>query len=189
MNCDILTKSGKFQFVKLDPSIFNFLCTHDLNIKEFAENLKDGRYDSTIDYIVEEIHRTGEYEITVYGVYKPFAYINSDGDSIFLKEDFYEKFDITEIVKENIFDYGSDFNKIEAYIINNIGLMYQENQISSSGKGEIFLNLLIWRLSNAISHYIKDSNGNYDYEELIRECEIKLYNKETFNEILLTLFN
>lgn len=188
MNCEISTKNNNYTFLNIDPSIFNFLCTHDLNIKEFAENLKDVG-DSTIDYIIEEIHRTGEYEITVYGVYKPFAYINSDGDSIFLKEGFYEKFDIAEIVKENIFDYGSDFNKIEAYIINNIGLMYQENQISSSGKGEVFLNLLIWRLSNAISHYIKDSNGNYDYEELIRECEIKLYNKETFNEILLTLFN
>ena len=189
MNYEISTKNNNYTFLNVDPSIFNSLCTHDLNIKEFTENLKDGRYDSTIDYIVEEIRRTGKYEITVYGVYKPFAYINSDGDSIFLKEDFYEKFDIAEIIKENIFDYGSDFNKIEAYITNNIGLMYQENQISSSGKGEVFLNLLIWRLSNAISHYIKDSNGNYNYEELIRECEVKLYNMETFNEILLTLFN
>lgn len=41
------------------------------------------------------MRRTEKYEITVYGTYKPFAYINSDGDSIFLKEDFYEKFDIT----------------------------------------------------------------------------------------------
>lgn len=72
---------------------------------------------------------------------------------------------------------------------NDIVLMYQENQISSNGKGEVFLNLLIWRLSNVTSHYIKDSNGNYDYEELIKECKTKLYNGETFNEILLTLFN
>ena len=189
MNCEISTKNNNYTFLNINPSIFNFLCTRDLNIKEFAENLKNGRYDGTIDYIVEEIRRTGEYEITVYGVYKPFAYINNDGDSIFLKEDFYEKFDITEIIKENIFDCGSDFNKIEAYITNNISLMYQENQISSRGKVEVFLNLLIWRLSDAISCYIKESNGTCDYEELVKECKIKLYNGETFNEILLNLFN
>ena len=67
--------------------------------------------------------------------------------------------------------------------------MYQENQISQSGKGEVFLNLLIWRLSDTISCYIKDSNGTFDYEELVKECKIKLYNGETFNEILLNLFN
>lgn len=189
MNCEISTKNNNYTFLNINQSIFNSLCTHSFNIKEFAEKLKDGRYDSTIDYIVEEINRTGEYEIKIYDVYKPFAYINSDGDSIFLMEDFYEKFDIKEIIKENVFDCGSDFDKIEAFITNNIGLMYQENQISSSGKGEVFLNLLIWRLSNAISHYIKDSNGSYDYEELIRECGVKLYNGETFNDILLTLFN
>ena len=191
MNCEITTKSRDFRFLNVDQSIFDLVCASGsgLDIEELSKKFKDSINSITVDRIFKEINETGEYEITVYGVYKPFAYINSDGDSIFLKEDFYEKFDITEIIKENIFDCGSDFNKIEAYIINNIGLMYQENQISSSGKCEVFLNLLIWRLSNAISHYIKDSNGNYDYEELIRECGIKLYNKETFNEILLTLFN
>ena len=80
MNCEISTKNNNYTFLNIDPSIFNFLCTHDLNIKEFAENLKDGRYDGTIDYIIEEIYRIRKYEIKVYDVYKPFAYINSDGD-------------------------------------------------------------------------------------------------------------
>ena len=188
MNCDILTKSGKFQFVKLDPSILNFNCRR-LDIKEFFKKLKYCYDNIILDPIIKEINETNYYEIIVFKPNRSFVYSNSNGDLIFLKEDFYEKFNITEIIKENIFDYSSDFNKIEAYITNNIDLMYQENQISSSGKGEVFLNLLIWRLSNVISHYIKDSNGNYDYEELIRECEVKLYNMETFNEILLTLFN
>ena len=101
MNCEISTKNNSYTFLNINPSLFNFLCTHDFNIREFAENLKNGRYDGTIDYIIEEICRTGKYEIKVYDIYKPFAYINSDGDSIFLKEDFYENLTFPKLLKKS----------------------------------------------------------------------------------------
>lgn len=176
MNCEILTKKDNFTFLNIDPSIFNLFGTSNLSIEEFTRKLRDDNYDSTVENAIKEISRTGKYEIIVYETNELFAYANSNGESIFLNKDFCEKFDIKDLVKEDIFDY-EDETEVKSSIVENIAAIHNEHPIFFGNKGRDFLYQIASTLATITNQYIADGFNNY--ERLIKKCETKFYNMES----------
>ena len=176
MNCDISTKKDNFTFLNIDPSIFNLFGTTDLSIEEFAKKLRDDNYDSTVENAIKEINRTGKYEILVYEATEKFAYANSDGESIFLNKDFCEKFDIKDLIKEDVFNY-EDETEVKSSIVENIAAIHNEHPIFFGNKGRDFLYEIANTLATITNQYIADGFDNY--ERLIKKCETKFYNMES----------
>ena len=174
MNCDILTKSGKFQFVKLDPSILNFNCRR-LDIKEFFKKLKYCYENILIDPIIKEINETNYYEIIVFKPNRSFVYSNSNRDLILLDKDFCEKFNLRQIIKENIFNCKNE-DEFKTSITKNIAIIDDAPTIISSSIGKKLLDEIIEALANIVNQDINDSKF-YDYDELLKDCEIKFYNQ------------
>ena len=174
MNCDILTKSGKFQFVKLDPSILNFNCRY-LNIKEFFKKLKYCYENILIDHIIKEINETNYYEIIVYKPNRSFVYSNSNKDLILFDKDFCEKLNLRQIIKENIFNCKNE-DEIKTSITKNILIINDAPAIISSFIGGKLLQEIIEALTNIVNQDINDSKF-YNYDELLKDCEIKFYNQ------------
>ena len=186
MNCEISTKKDNFTFLNIDPSIFNFFGTSDLNIEEFIRKLRDDNYDSTVENAIKEINRTGKYEIMVYEPSESFAYANSDGESIFLPKDFCDKFDIEELIKEDIFEC-EDETEVKSRIIENIASIHNEHPIFFGNKGRDFLYEIASTLATITNQYIAD--GFADYERLIKKCETKFYNIESLYDLASKVVN
>lgn len=176
MNCEISTKKDNFTFLNIDPSIFNLFGTSNLSIEEFARKLRDDNYDSTVENAIKEINRTRKYKIIVYETGEVFAYANSGGESIFLNKDFCEKFDIKELVKEDVFGCN-DQPEIKSLIIENIAAIHNEHPIFFGNKGRDFLYEIANSLATITNQYI--CNGFNNYERLIKKCETKFYNMES----------
>ena len=187
MNCEISTKSGNFKFVKLDSSIFDLFCTYHLDIEEFFKKIKDCHENILIDPIIKEINETNYYEIMVYKPNKSFAYANDDGDLIFLKKDFCEKFNLRQIIKENIFDCKNE-DEIRSSITENITIIDDTPEIISSCIGKGLLHEIIETLTKIVNRDI--NSGEFcDYDELLKDCEIKFYNQcETYKLVTRIIY-
>ena len=186
MNCEISTKNNNFTFLNIDPSIFNLFGTSNLSIEEFTRKLRDDNYDSTVENATKEINRTGKYEIIVYETGEIFAYANSDGESIFLNKDFCEKFDIKELVKEDIFNC-KDNGDVRPLISANIAAIHNEHPIFFGNKGRDFLYEIASTLTIITNQYIAEGFDNY--ERLIKKCETKFYNMESLYDLASKVVN
>lgn len=177
MNCEITTKSRDFRFLNVDQSIFDLICASGsgLDIEELSKKFKDSINSITVDRIFKEINETGDYEITIYEPNESFAYVNSDGDLIFLNKDFCEKFNLSQIIKENIFDC-KDEDEIKSSITENITIIDDVPAIISSCIGKRLLREIIETLTNIANQDI-NSGEFYDYNKLLKDCEIKFYNQ------------
>ena len=174
MDCKISTKSGSFKFSNVDPEIFNIVRAFCFNIDEFAEKLKDGNCDNTVvDNIIEEINKTGEYEIIVDQLFELFAYRNSNGDSLFVINDFCERFNINEIIKKDITKCKNE-NEIKLSIAENIAAIYKEHHIWFGSMSIKFLNEIANNLAFFINDYI-DDHKTYNCGRLIKYCETMFY--------------
>lgn len=169
MNCIILTKSEKFKFSNVSPLIFNIIYSFCFDIDKFAKTLKDGNYNhAVVDSMVKEINNAGEYEIIVDQLFESFAYRNSNGDSLFISDDFYEKFNINEIIKKDI-SKCKDENEIKLSISENIIDIYNEHQIWFWSLSIKFLHELANKLTCLIDDCI-DNLKTYNYIQLIKYC-------------------
>lgn len=189
MNCKISTEKDNFTFLNINPSIFNLFGSPDLRVEEFALELRDGNYDSTIERALKKIGEgAGKFEAIVYEPGEAFAYASSrgDGESILLNKDFCEKFDIKELIKEDIFDC-EDQTEIKSSIIQNIAAIHNEHPIFFGKKGRDFLYEIANTLATIINQYISDGFDNY--ERLIKKCETKFYNMESLYDLALKVAN
>ena len=105
MNCEISTKSKDFLFADVDPSLINLFKGGSIDENEFFEKLKNGTNDDAVENIIKEVDENKKVEILVYDdTSKALVYIDTDGNFVLLNKGFCEKFDIRQIIKENIFN-------------------------------------------------------------------------------------
>ena len=186
MDCEILTKSGDFSFLGIDPSLFNLFKERCLDENDFLNKLKNGNNDNIIEIIIEEVNRTKKCEILVYDTLKELAYINSDGESILLNKDFCEKFNIRKLIPKNILNRKCK-EDIKFKIFLKITSINNCNQIFFGRIGERFRHNIATALTNIINQYVSDRYNNY--EELIKICETKFYNIESLYSMALEIIS
>ena len=185
MNCEITIKNRDFKFSNVDPSIFNLICQSNLDLEELYKKFSGNINNITIDSIFKEINETNDYEISIYEANSSFAYINNLGDLVFLNKDFCEKFNLRQIIKENIFDC-KDEDEIRSSITENIADIDNTPAIILSCIGKRLLHEIIETLTNIVNLDI-NSGEFYDYNKLLKDCEIKFYNQCAIYKLVIRI--
>lgn len=169
MNCEISIKSEDFPFFDVDPSLINLFKVGSIDENEFFKKLKDGKNDDVVENIIKEVDENKKVEILVYDdTLEALAYIDTEGSFVSLNKDFCEKFDIRQIIKENIFDCKSE-SEIKTYLTDNINSINKTNPMFYGCGWDYFLFCLTTALTDIITQCIYDGVNNY--EELIKSCE------------------
>lgn len=175
MDCEILTKNEDF-LLGVDPSLINLFKGGSIDENEFFEKLKDGTNDDVAENIIKKVDENEYVEILVYDdALKSLAYIDTNDNFVLLNKDFWEKFDIRQIIKENIFDC-EDESKIKTYLADNFNSISKTSKMLYGEAGDYFLFSVTTALADIITYYISDGGNNY--EELIKTCET-FYNVES----------
>lgn len=176
MNCEISTKSKDFLFLGVDPSLINLFKGGSIDENEFFEKLKDSTNGDAVENIIKEVDENNKVEILVYDdTSKVLAYIDTEGNFVLLNKDFCEKFDIRQIIKENIFDCKNE-SEIKTHLADNINTINKTSKILYGDTGDYLLFCITTALVDIIAYYV--SSGGNNYEELIKTCET-FYNIES----------
>lgn len=182
MNCEISIKSEDFLFADVDPSLINLFKGGSLDENEFFEKLKNGTNDDAVENIIKEVDENNKVEILVYDdTSETLAYIDTDDNFVLLNKDFCEKFDIRQIIKENIFDCKNE-SDIKTHLTDNINTISKTSKMLYGCAGNYFLFCITTALIDIITQYVSDGGNNY--EELIKTCETFYNIKSLYSWVL-----